>query len=109
MTMTGHQAPPEPPSSLLPLPDPIGLANTQLCGRSCLWCCVTLPADAIDLGERQTPDGTAWFPRSCRTCTRARVNDALRAHKAFCELCIEVDIPCATRDGLRALAHGGAR
>lgn len=89
---------------LLPVPDPIGLADTQRRGASCLWCGLLLTASAaVDLGER-TDRGARWFPRGCRSCTRTRVEEALAAHRAFCEACVEGDVPCAIRDAWRALA-----
>jgi hypothetical protein len=85
-------------------------STTQRCGRSCLWCGVSLPlVAAVDLGQRRVRDGTAWFPRACHSCARVRVNEAITAHRAFCQACIEVDDPCTTREDLQALVNGGAR
>lgn len=94
---------------MLPVPDPAGLADTQRRGKSCLWCGVLLTAAAaVDLGER-TDSGARWFPRGCRPCARVRVDEALTAHRAFCEQCVEVDVPCPVRDAWRGLLAGGER
>ncbi|MEV6589317.1 hypothetical protein [Streptomyces acidicola] len=112
--MSPQQTTPERLAALLPLPHPRSLAYAQLCGRSCLWCGLTLPgAAAIDLGERRMKDGTAWYPRTCRNCVGRRVEESLMAHKALCEQCVDdqavgSDTVCDTGRALRRLVleHG---
>ncbi len=89
--------------ALLPLPDPAHLTEQQVCGRACLWCKTRLSGDsAIDLGERTEKVFGCWFPRTCRTCAGVKAHDALSAHAAFCELCIENAAECGIG---RALTH----
>ncbi|WP_431032332.1 hypothetical protein ACQYWQ_03125 [Streptomyces sp. P6-2-1] len=53
------------------LPAPRHLTAEQRRGAACIWCGAALQPgiDDVDLGARPaSATGTAWFPRSCRSC-----------------------------------------
>jgi hypothetical protein len=79
--------------ALLPLPSPETLTESQLCGRSCVWCWAPLSNDtAIDLGKR-TSDAhgstASWFPRACLDCMQPHVLQTAAFHARTCEQCVD--------------------
>lgn len=76
------------PLADLPLPEYNGLTEQQLRGANCVWDDTPLTTTtAVDLGERHADDGTSWFPRACRPCTRPRALKGLQLHSGMCEPC----------------------
>jgi hypothetical protein len=80
--------------ALLPVPDWADLSEQQGRGTACAWCGIILStATAVDLGVRRIRvlDGHLnTYPRACRTCMRAKVQDAAAQHPGMCEHCATV-------------------
>lgn len=101
-------SPPMDVLALLPVPSPRGLADTQLHGRSCLWCAYTLnAATAVRLGEDTATDSAGiafrWFPSSCPRCLLPRIEQATADHRGSCEQCADNAALCPEGDALAAL------
>lgn len=78
------------------------LAQTQVCGRACVWCAVALSTEtAVELGERKGANGFVWFPRSCRICSSRPAYLALLTHIQSCEQCGDEAGRCAEGSALR--------
>lgn len=99
-------------ADLLPVPDWSDLSEQQGRGKACVWCGIILStATAVDLGVRRIRvlDGHLnTYPRGCRTCMAAKVEQAAEAHASHCELCVDNLSVCATARALRRLVleHG---
>ncbi|WP_146232261.1 hypothetical protein [Streptomyces sp. NWU49] len=107
MPETTHSTGLQPDSSallMLPLPQVIGLSDTQRRGAGCVWCDTPLTTEtARDLGERPTSDGTRIWPRGCTPCVCAEARRVVRLHPRTCRIC-DAGKQCDDRDALRALA-----
>ncbi|MFJ9128957.1 hypothetical protein ACIRJS_33130 [Streptomyces sp. NPDC102340] len=86
------------------------LAESQLCGRCCVWCgCALTVGRIVDLGER-AEGGRRLFPRACRICTAKQVYLQLIEHAGSCEQCVDDGALCRSSIELRrALREGRAR
>ncbi|ODA69500.1 hypothetical protein [Streptomyces sp. AVP053U2] len=90
---------------MLPLPQVIGLTETQRRGAECVWCETPLTAEtARDLGERPTSDGTRIWPRGCTPCVCTESRRVFSLHSRSCQRCLRSEQGCPDRRALRALA-----
>ena len=89
---------------LLPLPDLASLSEHQRRGIICVYDGAALGLNAIDLGARPH-NGVTAFPRACILCIPRVTETALADHRAHCEACVEADVPCDTREALKALVR----
>jgi hypothetical protein len=101
---SAYEIPPEA-LSLLALPAFDTLAEDRARGAVCLWCPERLTAEtAVDLGE-QAGEAGRWWPRACGPCTGRRAHQALYAHVAFCEPCVDDVGQCRTGLALTRLVR----
>ncbi|QEV18800.1 hypothetical protein [Streptomyces alboniger] len=88
------------------LPDPAGLSEEQVCGRTCVWCRGVLDnTTAFDLGARKVNahgSGARWYPRCCRRpCGFQHIHQALLDHTQSCEQCADDLTRCTDGKALR--------
>lgn len=104
--------PPAPVTEMLPVPDQHRLTPEQVRGAHCVWCKVSLPADAIALGRRHGHYMAVygpWYPRSCDPCIRAQAARVLDVHVTACKECARLARVsgglCPDGEALRQLAE----
>lgn len=101
--MTPRQDTAQGALALLPL-NIAALSEQQRRGAACVYDGTPLGVNAVNLGSRPH-NGITVFPRACILCIPRIAEKTLTDHRAHCEECVEIDVPCDTREALHTLAR----